>query len=354
MIENDIQFLQIDSLAFITLNRPQALNALTFEMVTSLYQQLKEWENNPNVKAVVIQNTGNKAFCAGGDIKQVYENRDHPNKGNQFFWREYQLNHYIHHYPKPYIALLDGITMGGGVGISLHGNTYRIATANFTFAMPETGIGFFPDVGGTYLLSRCPGYTGTYLALTGARLKAADAIILGLIDYFIPAEKKPLLNETLVSTKFTSNTQADIKTVIQSYNSTPPAASLTEHRQLIDECFKFDTLENILAALQQQDNEWSTHTLKTLQSKSPMSLKVTLQALRRATKLNFDQCMQMEYRLATHFLANNDFYEGVRAVLVDKDQKPKWQPNNIQAVTQEMVDTYFALLPNIEDLDFAS
>lgn len=349
---DDIQFVEINSLGLITLNRPQALNALSHGMIVALYQQLATWAHDPDVKAVMIQGAGEKAFCAGGDVRKVYETKHHPEAvGKQFFWDEYRLNHRIRHYPKPYIAFLDGITMGGGVGVSLHGSN-RIATERLTFAMPETAIGFFPDVGASYLLSRCAGQTGIYLGLTGARLKVADAAYLNLIDTFVPSEKKAELIDTLVSSHFGDNPQQVVNDIINNYKNDAGVASLAEYRTVIDECFALDSVEAILAALQSKPDEWCKNTAQNLLSKSPTSLKVTLQELRQAKQLDFDQCMQMEYRLAMRFIENHDFFEGVRAVLIDKDQAPKWQPAVLSDVTANDVAAYFAPLKDTPELSF--
>lgn len=349
---SDILFTELDHLGIIMLNRPQALNALTHEMAIALYEQLEQWEAEQEIKAVTIQGKGEKAFCAGGDIRKIYDARHDKHLAiKQFFWDEYRLNHRIHHYPKPYIALLDGITMGGGVGVSIHGS-HRIATELFSFAMPETGIGFFPDIGGSYFLSRCPGQTGIYLGLTGTRIKAADALYLGLIDYFVLEEKKAELLDALASTRLLGYPHTAITEIIKSFSTPAETAPLINYRELIDQCFVFNTIEEIFTALRAQDNEWCTNTLKILQSKSPTSLKVTLQQLRNAATLDFDQCMQMEYRMVLRFLAGHDFYEGVRAVIVDKDQKPQWQPAELSAVTQNDVDKYFAPLTDTPELSF--
>lgn len=347
-----IEFMEIGHIGLITLNRPEALNALSHAMIIALYKQLTAWREDEAVKAILIQGAGEKAFCAGGDIRKIYEAKheaDYPMK--EFFWDEYRLNHCIYHYPKPYIALLDGITMGGGVGVSLHGS-HRIATERFMFAMPETGIGFFPDIGGSYLLSRCPGQTGTYLGLTGARVKAADAFYLGLVNHCIPSNQKPELLDALFSAKLGDAHHTSISAIIEKHAVAIEPAPLAEQRHLIDECFSFNSPEEIISVLQNKSPDWCAQTVKTLLSKSPTSLKVTLQQLRQGVQMDFDQCMQMEYRLALRFLANHDFYEGVRAIIIDKDQKPQWQPATLAEVKQNEVDSYFAPLTETPELDF--
>lgn len=349
---SDILFSELGNTGLITLNRPQSLNAITHEMVVALYDQLGTWETEEDVKTVFIQGAGEKAFCAGGDIRKIYETHHDPELViKKFFWDEYRLNHRIFHYPKPYIALLDGITMGGGVGISIHG-TYRIATERFTFAMPETAIGFFPDVGGSYFLPRCPGNTGIYLGLTGARVKAADAAYLGLINHFVPTDKLPELIDSLATNNLGANTKQAIDEIIQAASIQPEEPPLAKHRDDIDFCFQYNTMEQIIAALQQRKNEWCEKTIETLMTKSPTSLKVTLQQLHRGKQLSFDQCMQMEYRMMMRFLVGHDLYEGIRAVIVDKDQKPNWKPRELSAVTAQEVDAYFAPLQNTPELQF--
>lgn len=350
--QNDILFTEVGQLGVVTLNRPQALNALSHEMAIALNEQLIEWEDDEEINAILIQAEGEKAFCAGGDIRKIYEAKSDPKLTiKQFFWDEYRLNSYIHHYKKPYIAFLDGITMGGGVGISIHGSC-RIATEKFSFAMPETGIGFFPDIGGSYLLSHCPGETGVYLGLTGARIKVADALYLGLVNHFVPSDNKTELFNALTSTSFTNVPKDALTDILKDYATTPEPAPLSLIRSLIDECFAFDHIEEIIDALQKHNDEWCINTAKILLSKSPTSLKVTLEQLRKAKNKGFNQCMQMEYRLTNRFLKGHDFYEGVRAVIVDKDQKPQWKPANLSDVTQKDVEQYFAPLTATEELNF--
>jgi enoyl-CoA hydratase len=351
--ENDILFTELGSLGAVTLNRPQALNALSHAMAVALDEKLKEWETDDAVKAVLIYADNGKAFCAGGDIRSIYDARLDPElKIKQFFWDEYRLNRRIQQYKKPYIALLDGITMGGGVGISIHGS-HRVVTENFSFAMPETGIGFYPDVGGSYLLSRCPGQTGIYLGLTGARIKTADALYLRLADHFVLSERKAELIDALASAQLGSDAHTGFMNIVKNYSTAPELAPLASHRELIDKCFAFNTVEEIIEALQANNNEWCLSTAKTLSSKCPTSLKVTLQQLRNAQNMDFDQCMQMEYRMTMRFLQEQDFYEGIRAVIIDKDQKPNWQPAELKNITPNDVAKYFVPLENTLELHFS-
>lgn len=348
----DITFTELGSLGLVTLNRPKALNAITHEMVLALYHQLGEWQVNADIKAILVQGAGEKAFCAGGDIRNIYEARNDPKLCiKQFFWDEYRLNQRIFHYPKPYIALLDGITMGGGVGISVHGS-YRIATERFVFAMPETSIGFFPDVGGTYFLPRCPGETGTYLGLTGERIKTPDAAYLSLVNYYVLSENMTEMIDTLITDNFGNHVNEDIASRIKAAGANPGVPNLAEYRNDIDHCFKFDSVEEIISALQQRKNEWCDKTANLLLTKSPTSLKVTLAALRKGKQLNLDQCLQMEYRMDLRFLQGHDLYEGIRSVIIDKDQKPNWQPKDLEQISKQDVEAYFAPLHDTPELVF--
>lgn len=353
MTADDIEFTELGEVGFIALNRPQALNALNHEMIEELSEKLSEWQGDKAIQAVLIQGIGEKAFCAGGDIRKIYDSRNDEDLDiKQFFWDEYRLNQQIFHYQKPYIALLNGITMGGGVGISIHGQ-YRIATDRFSFAMPETGIGFFPDVGGSYFLPRCPGYTGYYLGLTGARINAADAMYLELVNFYFDQHKIPEFVDALVTSHLSGDCKQLVGNIIHNYSSIPATpAKIAEHREDIDACFSKNTVEEIIATLQARKNAWCDETAKILLTKSPLSLKITLVALQRGKSLTMDECMQMEYRLVNRFLRQYDFYEGIRAVIIDKDQKPIWDPDTLEAVDNAMVEKYFAPLVNQKELSF--
>lgn len=332
------------NLGLIVLNRPQALNALTQNMCITMNQQLKLWAHNPQIKAVVVCGDGDKAFCAGGDIRRIYDlgKTGAYDQAEQFFWHEYRNNATIFHYTKPYIALMDGVTMGGGVGISLHGS-HRVATERTLFAMPETGIGFFPDVGGSYFLSRCDDEFGTYLALTGARLTGASMMDAGLADYMIMSHNLDLVLEKLATKDFSDNPFAAVDDVLSAFATTvEPSSELRMHRSMIESCFAFDDIDSIVRALAEHVSPWTNGVLTTLLTKSPTSLNVTLAQLRRGVTLNFEECLQMEYRLSQHFLRSHDFYEGIRAQLVDKDKTPRWDPAHITDVSSAMVSEYFA------------
>lgn len=348
MESNDIIFEELTNqtgdLGVITLNRPQALNALSHHMINSLYQQLVTWEQNPKIKAVVIQAAPGRAFCAGGDIRYVYEHgKAQDSTLSMLFHDEYRLNKCIYHYKKPYIALLNGITMGGGAGISLHGS-HRIATENLVFAMPETSIGFFPDVGGSYFLPRLPNKIGYYLGLTGARITAADCMALGLTNYFVAADVFPKIIQALLATSLKEDAKSVVSKILIQLDKTPDHATLLEHKEKIARCFSKQTIEEIVHCLEISPEEWCQQTATLLKTKSPTSLKVTLRALQEGEKLDFDACLNMEYRLTRRFLQGHDFYEGVRALIIDKDQSPHWQPAEIKEVTQQDIAQYFAPL----------
>ena len=338
-------------IGLLTLNRPEALNALSLSMIQVIDNYIHAWELDDRIKAIVIRGAGEKAFCAGGDIKQVYiENQANNPHINRFFWHEYRLNHHIHNCSKPYIALMDGITMGGGVGISAHG-AHRIGTERLVFAMPETKIGFFPDVGSSYFLPRCPNSIGYYLGLTGARLKAHDAHYLHLVDHIVPSDRLDDIVQALADTSLDRhNGHAMIAQCITSFSTIPEASSLDDLKTEINHCFSASTITSVIDRLQQMDNEWSNTTLQELESRSPTSLVVTLKQLQEGKRLDFDHCMKMEYRLANRFLKGHDFFEGVRAVIIDKDNQPHWKPQHINEVSNTMVDRYFE--PLEEDLRF--
>lgn len=336
------------NLGIMTLNRPNVLNSLNHNMVQSMYSHLSKWATADHIKAVVIRAAEGRAFCAGGDLRLTYER----SKSNEialthFFHDEYLLNRLIFHFPKPYIALLDGITMGGGVGISVHGS-HRIATDRLLFAMPETGIGFFPDVGGTYFLPRLPGYLGFYAGLTGARMNSDDCVALGIATQKVLRESLNELITKLAEEPFTDDAYLSVTQLIESFNVVKKPSSLMEQQKIIDVCFSKATMEDILSALEHTENTFCKEIIEVISKKSPTSLKVTLQALQRGKHLDFDACMRQEYRLVSRFLEGNDFFEGIRSVIIDKDQVPKWKPSTLSNVTNEEVEKYFA--PLIQEL----
>lgn len=326
-------------LGIITLNRPHVLNSLNHAMIRALTAQLQHWAQAPTIKAVIIRAEG-RAFCAGGDLRAMYEDYQAKRDINQFFHDEYQLNRLIFHYPKPYIALLDGITMGGGVGISIHGS-HQIATERLSFAMPETGIGFFPDVGGSYFLSRLPQHAGYYLGLTGKKINDADCFSLGIVTHRVASTQLTAVLDTLAKTPFDQGATSTVSQILESFQTPLEETTLLSRHPLLSTSFSKPTIEEILFSLENSSDLFLQETATSLYKKSPTSLKVSLLALQRGAYLDFDACMQMEYCLVQHFLTAHDFLEGIRALIIDKDQKPHWQPNSLTNVDQQMVIDYF-------------
>lgn len=352
--ENEILFEEIQgagqNLGVITLNRPKALNALTLAMCQALDEHLEFWATSPRIKAVIIKAADGRAFCAGGDVLHLYQEgiARHYGALRSFFWQEYRLNSRIHHFPKPYISLLNGITMGGGAGLSIHGS-HRVVTEQFVFAMPETAIGFFPDIGASFFLSRCPGEIGIYLALTGTRINAADALYAELGDHFISSHHLPTVIDAIADTRFGQDPRETVTALLAEMSVKPEATELFMHREMIDHCFCADSIEEIFTHLANDPRDWAHQTLEILHSKSPTSLKVTLKALRDGVSLNFPSCMKMEFRLCQRMVRHPDFYAGVKSVLLEKNKTaPKWQPGDIGGVTEEQVDSYFAPLEDGE------
>jgi enoyl-CoA hydratase/carnithine racemase len=318
----------------IRLNRPKALNALDLDMIRACTRILHTWADDPHVHAVVIEGTGERAFCAGGDIRAL---RDAQLSGDRaaadaFFTEEYALNLLIATYPKPYIALIDGICMGGGIGLSVHA-PYRVATEHAAFAMPETAIGFFPDIGATFLLPRLPGELGTYLGLTGLRVSGTDAIHAGFATHYTPRARLHDLSAALAR---------DGVAALAAYDETLPPFSLAPHRAAIDHCFGADTVVEIVARLQADGGDWAHAALKALHHVSPSALHWTLQALRRGRDLTLKQALDAEFALTRTTMAHPDFAEGVRAMVVDKDRKPRWQPAKIEDVDPALINSLFA------------
>lgn len=337
----DVLFEKRGSLGLITLNRPKALNALTLDMVHAMRAQLDAWRDDRGIELVLIKGAGERAFCAGGDIRALH---DSGKAGTpyviDFYAHEYKLNRVIKRYPKPYIALINGIVMGGGVGVSVHGQ-YRVAGEGCVFAMPETGIGLFPDVGGTYFLPRLPGETGMYMALTGARLDVTDAKHAGVATHVVPAAKHEELIAALAENKRPLEQTLSQFAVIADNKS-----KIAGLQEWIDGHFVHDTLEGVFDSLENGRSLFADQTLKSLQTKSPTSLKVTFRQIREGKKLSFEDAMRLEFRLTNRFMRGHDFYEGVRAVIVEKDNAPKWQPPTIKGVSKDDVAAYFAPLPN--------
>jgi len=345
------------AVGLITLDRPKALNALTQPMCLAIDRALKAWAEDDAIAAVLVRGAGDRAFCAGGDVRAIYEDGLLLKRGQsegrlvrEFFRDEYRMNRRIKTFPKPYVALIDGITMGGGVGLSVHGS-YRVATERTLVAMPETGIGLFPDVGASFALPRLPGEAGTYLALTGGRIKAPDLSALGIATHTIPSDRIGDLVAAFLDADWTGGAAAVADAILARFGSDPGPAELTEHRAVIDRCFHHDRIEAILAALDAAGDSFASAAAATIRTMSPTSLKLTLEEMRRGRRLDFDACMVMEYRLTQSVLAGHDFYEGIRAQLVDKDRNPKWNPATLEGMDDETVGRHF-LPPAHGDLTF--
>ena len=331
---------------FISLNRPSALHALTLPMVHAMTAALLKWRDDPAVKCVVIDHADGRGFCAGGDIAFLRNSamNDGGESGRQFFHDEYQLNHLLVTYPKPVVAFMDGITMGGGVGISQPAR-FRVATENTKFAMPETGIGLFPDVGGGWYLSRLEGRVGQFLALTGARIAGAGCLSLGLATHYLTSN---LLAEA--KSRIATEDVDRIDCILGTLSVTPPDSKIVETIVQINRHFASDRLEDILASLEGDDSDWAMKELATLRTKSPQTCKVALRQLAESSKLtDFADNMAMEYRIASRVIVRPDFAEGVRAVIVDKDNSPKWDPATAEGVTDALIDAIFAPLPAQEE-----
>ncbi|SNY93081.1 enoyl-CoA hydratase [Cohaesibacter sp. ES.047] len=340
---DDILFEQRGCIGLITLNRTKALNALSQPMVKAMAGQLTVWRDDSTISAVVVTSASEKAFCAGGDIRAVYDSRENPLY--DFFYDEYSLNQAIHRYPKPYISLINGIVMGGGVGISMHGR-YVVLGENTLFAMPEVGIGFFPDVGGSYLLSRMTGRAGYYCGMTGARVKRGDCFAFGLGTHAIAGERFDEIIERLSEGE---DPEALLDAMHKPVDPESPSETLDE----LNDLFASDNALDVLAALRASESDFARKTLDSMVEKSPTSVHLTLEQIRRGTDQSFEECMQMEYRMVKRILKDSDFYEGVRATLVDKDKKPHWNPDNFDKVDAAHIKDHFAPLED-QELTFNS
>ncbi|XP_006864132.1 PREDICTED: 3-hydroxyisobutyryl-CoA hydrolase, mitochondrial [Chrysochloris asiatica] len=338
----------------ITLNRPKFLNALNLTMIQKIYPQLKKWEQDPETFMIIIKGVGGKAFCAGGDIREVSNAGKTKQKlAQDFFREEYTVNNAIDSCRKPYVALIHGITMGGGVGLSVHGQ-FRVATEKTLFAMPETAIGLFPDVGGGYFLPRLQGKLGYFLALTGFRLKGRDVLKAGIATHFVDSEKLDMLEEDLLALK--SPSEEKIANVLETYQAKSKIDQdkpfiLEEHMDKINSCFSANTVEQIIENLQQDGSSFALEQLKIINKMSPTSLKITLRQLLEGSSKTLREVLTMEYRMSQACMGGHDFHEGVRAVLIDKDQSPKWKPADLKDVTDEDVNTHFKSLGS-NDLKF--
>jgi enoyl-CoA hydratase len=348
--EADILFERRGTAGLVALNRPHALNAVSHDMVRVLAQQLAEWENDPAVTRVIITANSGRAFSVGGDLRALYDlgRAGHYDEALGFFREEYALNARIKRYRKPYVALIDGIVMGGGVGVSVHGS-HRVAGDRFMFAMPEVGIGFFPDIGATWFLPRLPGELGSYCALTGERLNAADGVAAGIATHRVASAKFPELVEALCSA-------VSVDALLGAFAEPAGEGPVTARRIAIDYLFQGRRVEDILDRL---DAEAATNgtgaafahaAAALIRTKSPTSLKLVLAQMRRGASLDFTECMRTEFRIVSRVMRGHDFYEGIRAVIVDKDQAPRWQPATLDAVSAAEVERHFAPLESELDL----
>ncbi|MBB3763246.1 enoyl-CoA hydratase/isomerase family protein [Sphingomicrobium lutaoense] len=338
MSEN-VLILREGRLGRIRLNRPKAIHALTLDMCEAMSAALLEWRSDPDIDAVIIDHAEGRGFCAGGDVVLLYKSgKEDGRAAAEFFHAEYRLNHLLFTYPKPVAAFMDGITMGGGVGISLP-CTYRVATENTRLAMPETGIGLFPDVGGGRYLSRLPGHVGEFMALTGARMDGAECYDLGLATHYVESSELEALKERIASAP------ERLQGMLGAASATPPEARIAESMPRIAKHFQHATFEDIIASLEAGESDWAENELATLRAKSPLSCKVSLRLVREgAGREDFAEEMQAEYALATKVVRTHDFIEGVRALLIDKDNAPQWDPPTPEAVSDELVDALFAPL----------
>ncbi|XP_004307307.1 PREDICTED: 3-hydroxyisobutyryl-CoA hydrolase 1-like isoform X1 [Fragaria vesca subsp. vesca] len=338
-----------------TLNRTRQLNALNFEMISRLLEFFFAYEEDANVKLVILKGKG-RAFCAGGDVAAVVHDINEGNwrSGAHFFRKEFTLNYLMATYSKPQVSLLNGIVMGGGAGASVHGR-FRVATENTVFAMPETALGLFPDVGASYYLSRLPGFFGEYVGLTGARLDGAEMLACGLATHFVPSTSLPLLEAALC--KVDSSVFATIQAILDQYSQHPALKEKSAYHRMdiIDKCFSRRTVEGILSALEEEAAKradgWLSTTIQSLKKASPMSLKISLRSIREGRLQGVGQCLVREYRMVSHVLrgeVSKDFREGCRAILLDKDRNPKWEPSKLELINDNMVDQYFSKLDDEE------
>lgn len=353
--QNDVIIEVRDGLGFVTFNRPKALNALTLEVIRPISSALKSWENDNSIKAVLFKGAGDRAFCSGGDLKLFHSTGMNFRRGAvghrtsaTFFAEEYSLNRQIFRYPKPTISIMDGIVMGGGFGIG--GNClHRIATEKTSFAMPEVGIGFFPDVGSAYHLLKSPKNMGRYIALTALRVNGSDMVKAGLADYYFAAPQDDIV--ALVQKWLKEG--REVRDILSTMKDKAPASGVfTDHIRTIEKCFGFDTVREIFGALAHDGSVWALETLEVMKGRSPTSMLVTAEHLKRSLTASFEEIIHVDFILAQRFLERADFYEGIRAAVIDKDRKPKWNPDRFDAVTQTEVHSYFTQTGyNLDDVE---
>lgn len=332
-------------IGLITLTRPKALNALNISMIQTITEALQAWEKDLTIEFVIIHSNDAKAFCAGGDIRAVYMARvqDDYSFSDSIFRKEYELNYYISQYPKPYVALIDGVCMGGGLGISVHGS-HRIATERSVFAMPETAIGFFPDIGASYFLNKCPGEIGTFLGLVGDKISGSDAFYAGIATHYVPSSKLEDLKQTL----FKAQSKQEALEIIEFFHEKPEDSLIEQHRKLIDTCFAQKNIEDIINQLEDYPSKETAKWLSLIDKRSPSSLKITLKLLQNNKEKSLKECLPIEFRLSQRFVKKYDFIEGIRALLIDKDNQPSWQPRLLTQVTPDQIEEYFKPLEDKE------
>lgn len=335
MAENEDILVTVENgVGHVTLNRPKAINSLTHDMAERLASALREWEHDDGVHAVLVTGAGERGLCAGGDVVAIYHDAQVGGAKTRAFWHdEYRMNAQIADYPKPYVAVMDGIVMGGGVGVSAHGS-HRVVTETTKLGMPEVGIGFIPDVGGTYLLANAPGLLGTYAALTGAPFTGADAIAMGFADHFVPHEAHTAFAATVVS----DGPDAAVST----HAVEPPPSPLLAQREWIDECFAAATVADIIAALRDRGEGPASDAADLIASRSPIALSVTLEAVRQAATLSLHDALTLEFRTSCAALRSHDLVEGIRAQLIDKDRNPQWKPATLAECEPALIESYFA------------
>jgi enoyl-CoA hydratase len=343
--ENEDVLVNVDrGVGLITLNRPKAINSLTHPMVNAMSPVLADWDHNDDIHTIVVDGAGDRGLCAGGDIVVIYHSaRADGSEARQFWYDEYRLNAQIKRLSKPYVALMDGIVMGGGVGVGVHGS-HRVVTDTTKMAMPEVGIGFIPDVGGTLILSRAPGRLGIHAALTGAPFDGADAIAMGFADHFVPHEALDDFKRAVIGD--------GIDAALTAHATEPPPSAILAQRDWIDHCYEGETVSDIVAALRGHDAGPADDAANLIASRSPVSVSVALQAVRRAADLDtLEDVLRQEYRTSCGSLRSHDLVEGIRAQVIDKDRNPKWSPPSLAAVTTADVEAYFA--PADPELEFS-
>ena len=347
-IQEEIVRTVTNGVGLIKLNRPKALNALSENMIKILYTTLSDWKDDKNVALILIEGEGEKAFCAGGDMRALYDRRDNgvEEYAEPFFAEEYRMNILMHRYPKPIVVYMNGYVMGGGVGIAVAG-THRIVNERTKWAMPEMNIGFYPDVGGSFFLSRMKKNAGRYLALTSNIISGEDVLHLGAADYYINSASWDSLKDGITGASWSGpDVKSRLDAMINAASAEPEKApALIANKEILNEAFGLETMEDITAALgrhRAEGNEWAGKTLETLLAKSPISQKVTLEQLVRGAGLNLEDCFEMEMNLSLSFMSSHDFYEGTRSVLVDKDRNPKWEPDSYEKISNETIESFFS------------